>query len=590
MEIPPSLDSRPLALQLIFMKLIQCIFCLLCTLSPTIVLAQTNIASPQTRIVEAEPFKIKTGSSFVASSSGTTPRGGSVTASITRSRIIGDLQEAEAIITDKYVGNKTPNQSSITRSVLRSMLHSLDPHSNYFDAADWKELLDEQQSGYAGIGTSIETFHEGGSATTFVMSTFAGSPARRGGLRFGDKIVAVNGSSMLGYETDYVREKIRGAAGTTVRITVERNSSGKVETIELRRGIVSQPSIPDYYILRQGVGYINLSEGFTYTTDDEFTNALHELHRLGMTSLIVDLRGNGGGIVEQAVKVAEKFLPAGEMIVSQRGRTVADSREWRSTNLSPETLPLVLLVDESTASASEIVAGALQDSDRALIVGEKTFGKGLVQNVIDLPQKSGLTLTAARYYTPSGRSIQRDYSEIGEYDYFNHRRPAAAIDKPYFEARTVTGRRVFGGDGILPDENVPAGRLTATQSELLDPIFYFAREVVNGRIEGLGSYRTAELLSSRRVRSDLQFNDYLSAAFRNYVADNAWNFDNKTLVTEAAFIKRRLNYNIIMSLFGSVSAEQVLAEDDAQVLKAVETLPRAAQLTQTAAKIRQRQK
>lgn len=558
-------------------------------------IAQTNIASPQSRIVEAEPFKIKAGSSFSASSPGGPSRGGSENSSATRARIINDIREAEALIAENYVGNKASGQSWMTRSLLRSMLHSLDPHSNFYDAAAWKEMLEEQQSGYAGIGTSIGTFSEKGTAATFVLSTFDGSPARRSGLRFGDKIVAVNGRSMLGLDTDFVRENIRGASGTSVKITVERAGSDRLETIELRRGIVAQPSIPDYYILRPGIGYIDLSEGFNYTTDDEFTKALRELHRRGMTSLIVDLRGNGGGIVEQAVRVAEKFLPAGALIVSQRGRTVVDSREWRSANSAPETLPVVLLVDENTASASEIVAGALQDSDRALIVGEKTFGKGLVQSVIDLPQKAGLTLTAARYYTPSGRSIQRDYSEIGEYDYFSHRGhrgPASAIDKPYFEAHTVTGRKVFGGDGILPDENVTAVEFSREQIELLDPIFYFSREASAGRIAGITAVRPRPLASGEHLRPmELPANESLLNAFKSFVVTHAsWNTDEKMIAREAEFIVLRIRSNIATAAYGPIAAGQVLTDGDPRIVKALQVLPKAAQLSVTAAKIRQRQK
>jgi carboxyl-terminal processing protease len=263
-----------------------------------------------------------------------------------------------------------------------------------------------------------------------------------------------------------------------MRLTVERASNNRVETVEMRRGRVPQPSIPDAYILRPGIGYIDLSEGFNYTTYTELDTAVQDLKRSGMRSLILDLRGNGGGIVNQAVKVAERFLPSGTLILTQQGRARIDNRTWRSANPRAETMPLVVLVDENTASASEIVAGAFQDDDRALIVGDKTFGKGLVQGVIDLPGGTGLTLTAARYLTPSGRSIQRDYSKIDLYDYFNHKTPAADIDNPYFEARTATNRPVFGGDGIEPDEVIKSDTLSNVQVGLLDTIFAFSREAV----------------------------------------------------------------------------------------------------------------
>ena len=206
-----------------------------------------------------------------------------------------------------------------------------------------------------------------------------------------------------------------------VRMTVERVASGRLETIEMKRDRVFQPTLPNYFIVRDGIAYIDLSEGFSHTTSAEFAAALKELHRRGMTSLILDLRNNSGGILDQAIKVAEEFLPAGSAIISQRGRSIIDNREWRSANRNPEKLPMVVLVNDQTASASEVVAGALQDNDRALILGQNTFGKGLVQNVVGLPMGSGLTLTTARYFTPSGRSIQRTYTGTGMYDYFNHR-------------------------------------------------------------------------------------------------------------------------------------------------------------------------
>jgi carboxyl-terminal processing protease len=260
-----------------------------------------------------------------------------------------------------------------------------------------------------------------------------------------------------------------------VRLTIERADTKRIETVELKRSRVPQPSLPDAYLLRAGVGYIDLTEGFNYTTAEELKAALKELHAQGMKSLILDLRGNPGGILDQAVKVTEKFLPAGSQIVTQRGRFRIDNRTWNSADKNAETMPLVVLVNEQSASASEIVAGALQDYDRAIIVGEKTFGKGLVQSVINLPYGSGLTLTTARYFTPSGRSIQRDYENSGLYEYFNHKTSLSEQEKNKPLARTVTGRKVFGGDGILPDETVKTAKLTATEISLLDPIFFLQR-------------------------------------------------------------------------------------------------------------------
>lgn len=537
-----------------------------------------------------DPFSIRNGSTFSASGGSGTTDTEPVGTKIKPSRIGADIREAEELIRRNYVDSNATSYSELTQDALDGMLRSLDPHSNFFDAAEWKDLLDEQRSGYTGIGATISNFERAGVMDTYVLSTFPGSPAYKAQLRFGDKIVAINGEKVTGKSSDIVRDKIRGASGTIFRLTIERASTNARETIEIRRNRVPQPSIPDSYILRPGIGYIDLSEGFNYTTADEFDAAMRALKRAGMRSLILDLRENGGGIVDQAVMIAEKFLPAGTLILTQRGRARIDNRVWRSSNLVPETMPLVVLVNEDSASASEIVAGALQDDDRAMIVGEKTFGKGLVQSVIDLPGRTGLTLTTARYLTPAGRSIQRDYTKIDNYDYFNHKDPAAGIDKPYFEARTITDRKVFGGDGIQPDETVKSDDLDTVRAALLDPIFFFSQEAVNGRIAGQEDYRAVGFSFGKRVAAgDLTISDQLMSAFNDFVEKNMrGRFSSELLQKESGFIKLRLRYNIVMASYGAVSANQVLTEDDPQIAKAVETLPQAAQLAQLAAKARQK--
>ena len=548
----------------------------------------------------ADPFSIKRGSTFAASGgngggsgggSGNA-NGGPAEAGERLSKIAADIREAEAIISGNYVDARSVTNSELTKSALGGMLRSLDPHSNFYDAAEWKDLLDEQRSGYTGIGATISNFDNSGLTDTYILSTFPGSPAGRSQLRFGDKIVAINGEKMSGKDSDVVRDKIRGAIGTLFRMTVERAATNRLETVEIRRNRVPQPSIPDAYILRPGIGYINLSEGFNYTTSEEFDAALQELKRGGMRSLVLDLRGNGGGIVDQAVKVAEKFLPAGTEILTQRGRARIDNRTWRSVNPSPETMPLVVLVDENTASASEIVAGAFQDNDRAMIVGEKTFGKGLVQSVIDLPGSTGLTLTAARYLTPSGRSIQRDYSKLDLYDYYNHKTPDSGIDKPFFEARTITDRKVFGGDGIHPDEPVVSPELNGVEASLIDPIFTFARNAVNGRIAGSETYRAGTLSFGKRITpADFPVTDEILRSFNDFAENSPGSkVSAENLRTEQSFIKLRLRYYLSMASFGSVSANQVLIEDDPQIAKAIETLPRAGQLAQLATRARQNHK
>jgi carboxyl-terminal processing protease len=275
----------------------------------------------------------------------------------------------------------------------------LDPHSTYFDPIEYASFRTEQRSEYFGIGATIEDLREGNDVNTFIRATFPDSPAARAGLRYGDRILSVDGQSMKGKTFPEVRKFLLGARGTTVKVTVERPASHQSETVSIIRDAVSLPSIAQAYMLRSGVGYVAMTGGFNLTTADEFDVALKELHSKGMNMLVLDLRGNRGGLLIQAVRVANSFLQRGQMIVSQKGRFRDSSQAYAAVNENPDNIPLVVLVNGETASAAEIVAGALQDHDRALIIGETTFGKG--RTVHQLEYDSALLLTIAKYFTPS---------------------------------------------------------------------------------------------------------------------------------------------------------------------------------------------
>jgi carboxyl-terminal processing protease len=294
---------------------------------------------------------------------------------------------------------------------------------------------------------------------------------------------------------------------------------------------------------------------------------------MGMRSVVLDLRNNPGGVLDESAKVAERFLRAGSVIVSQRGRKTIDNRVWRSTNSNPEQLPVVILVDENTASASEIVAGALQDSDRAIIVGKRTFGKGLVQNVIDLPGGAGLTLTAARYFTPSGRSIQRDYSIGGLYDYYNNRGGADASNQPK-AAYTITRRKVFGGNGIQPDREAEALNLNPIQQLLLDPIFFYVKQLT---AQVVGD-RSARVTKIDTVRNGEQLDKFYAFLSRNA----EWGITCDMARKEAEFVLDRIDYNIAVSQHGSVEANRLLIRKDPQVRAAVNAIPAAFELAASA--------
>jgi carboxyl-terminal processing protease len=523
-------------------------------LSPMPLAAQSQTQfAPQT----IEPFALERGSVFEASGSGPGRR-----VSRTAAAMATEFAAAEAIIRQNhFAGSRVPAER-LTKSTLMGALRTLDPHSRFYGPAEWGDFLLEEKSTYTGIGATISEYQRGSEVATYIVAATPGGAAQAAGLKFGDKILAINGKSVAGKDGTEVRDMLRGPDRTAVSITLERAASLLRETVTLKRTAVPQPSVPDHYMIEKGVGYISLTEGFTLTTVKEFELALASLRNQGMTSLVLDLRGNGGGIVEKAVKVVENFLPRGTLILTQRGRMPDDNRVWRSANPKAETCPLVLLVDESTASAAEIVAGALQDNDRALIVGGRTYGKGLVQSVIELPEARGLTLTSARYLMPSGRSIQRDYSVTGLYDYFKHADRTSVIDNPYTETRTTTNRRVTGGDGIAPDEVVERPDLTARQARLIDPIFFFMRDVSAGRIRE-GSGRASAAID----------------AFADFAARHPeFGISQRDISGDAAFVDRRIRFTLETITGGVTAGVRVLNRADPQTQRAIQLLPAAQEL------------
>lgn len=503
-----------------------------------------------------------------------------------------DFDEALELIKDNYVEGKKLDYNSAFKSSIIGMLRSLDPHSNYFDRDEFEELKTDQRSEYFGIGASIYNYTVGKDADTFIIATFADAPANRAGLRYGDRIISVDGVKMSGRPSAEVRDKIRGPRGSVVKITIERAADKKVRTYEITRDAVPQPSIPDSYLLKPGVGYVDMTRGFNYSTTEELRQAVENLREKGMTSLVLDLRNNPGGFLDQSINVAELFLPAGQLILTQKGRNGLRDNTYISRNTTPDLIPLVILINEATASASEIVAGAMQDHDRALIVGKTSFGKGLVQSIIPLEYGAGLTLTSAKYFTPSGRLIQRDYSNGGFYDYYTHggsnrldqKNEANKQSGP--EKKTDTGRAVYGGGGIAPDETVAAKIISPGQRRLLSPIFAFSRELVNGRINGLDNYRVPQAIEFDHdlQPSDFPSSDSLFRSFKEFVAaDPSLKHLSALVDANRSFVNLQLRFNIVTAAYGRVMADRVFVTgDDQQVARAVEVLPRARDLAMSA--------
>lgn len=512
---------------------------------------------------------------------------------VTMEKIETDVAEALTVIENSHINGKKIDYNALFKTSIDGMLHSLDPHSNYFDAKEFEQFRTSQSSQYFGIGATIGDLSDekGNVIATYVKATFDGAPANRAGLRYGDKIVEVNGTPMVGKPFNEVREFLRGPRGTAATLVVERYGTGKRETVEIIRDAVSQPSIAESYMIKPGVGYIAMTGGFNYTTYNEFREAMKNLKAQGMQQLVLDLRNNGGGLVNQAYMVANTFLADGQTVFTQKGRLEGSARTFQAENDAPDNMPVVVMVNRNTASASEILAGALQDHDRALIVGESTFGKGLVQNPFVLDYGSMLLLTIAKYETPSGRLIQRDYSDGNLYNYYTKGGTLQEEDEantppptPKGEVRkTDAGRTVYGGGGISPDEplkpqTIPSERARA-QIKLNDPIFAYALNLAFGKTAGYESYKVDkpiafdyDIKATDFAITDNLYNDFKKFAVEKYKLSPA------QIDREKEYVQRILRTELVTAAYGATTSFQVFNNFDTQLSRAIELLPEAKQL------------
>lgn len=365
------------------------------------------------------------------------------------------------LIADDYVDDSV-NINNLIEMSIPQILSKLDPHTVYFSAKDMKAAQEELDGSFSGIGISFQIYND----TITVIEVIPGGPSYKAGILAGDRIVTVDDSTYVGESVDanFVKSKLRGDKNTIVKLGIKRSTSTKLLTFNVKRGDVPVNSVDAYYMIEPTTGYVKVNQ-FGSNTYNEFINALSTLKKDGAKRYIVDLRGNGGGYMEVAITMANEFLSENQLIVCTKGRFKRDdSMVYSDGNGSFQDAELVVLIDEYSASASEIFAGAIQDNDRGLIIGNRSFGKGLVQKQFMLPDSSAIRLTIARYYTPSGRCIQKSYKE-GEMAYEKEllnrycngelfSRDSIKIDKSkIFE--TAHGRKVYGGGGIIPDIFVP---------------------------------------------------------------------------------------------------------------------------------------
>ena len=501
----------------------------------------------------------------------------SADSSVTAGRILSDYKEALDVIDKNYAG--PVDHEKIADTSIQSMLQALDPHSSFFTRDEFRKLYEEQASQFYGIGVSILQHRDG----VYVQSVIPNTPADKAGLRYGDRFLQVDGKDATEWSSSEVSRNVRGKGGTTVKVRVQRVSSNAPLDFEIVRGGVPLPSIRNYFMLPNGVGYVGLTGGFQETTADELGEAIKNLQKQGMKSLVLDLRGNPGGLLQQAIAVVAKFVPTGQTVVSIKGRAQhARSKEHRAEGGQVENFPVVVMINGFSASASEIVAGALQDYARGVVVGTDSFGKGLVQRVFPLPYGTGLTLTTARYYTPYGRSIQRDYSG-SLYDYYVNQDDSndpSGESKPKPAGSPITtpsGRVLFGGRGIEPDVKVPALEFNPLRSRIADAAFYFTRQLVAGKVAGFENYKVDRQDQNQTIAPNaLLINDKLFEAFRSFtVADKASGLSLENINSQADFAKTRLRQELATANNSNEAGIQVLLEVDPQVLKAVEVMPEA---------------
>src|SRR5437868_2379513 len=356
---------------------------------------------------------------------------------------------------------------AIYNGAIPGMLHVLDPHSNFFDPKSYSLLREDQRGKYYGVGMTVGPRNN----KVIVIAPFVGTPAYRAGIRPGDIIVAVDGKPTDNMSTGDVADLLKGPKGTTVHISIQREGADKALEFAVVRDEIPRYSVDLHFLVRPGIGYMHVSQ-FNETTEHEVAQALDEMGDI--KGLILDLRQNPGGLLSEGVGVADKFLHKGALIVSHHGRSSPEKRYVAAHGNGGKEYPLVVLVNRGTASAAEIVAGAIQDHDRGLIAGETTFGKGLVQTVYPLSENTGLALTTAKYYTPSMRLIQRDYANVSLYDYYFNRESEESAHNASREVKlTDSGRTVYGGGGITPDVKIDAVKSNHFQDSLLQHYAFF---------------------------------------------------------------------------------------------------------------------
>ncbi len=479
------------------------------------------------------------------------------------------LKSVLDMISETYV--EEVNQDKLVDDAITGALKGLDPHSVYIPPKEMKSVKEEFQGNFEGIGISFEVVN----GVLTVVSPIPGTPSDRAGILAGDKIVKINSVPTKGITNDQVMAKLKGPKGTSVHVSIERPGVNELLEFDIVRDKIPLYSVDAKFMLDDKTGFVHFGK-FAETTADEIEQALQELEAQGMEQLILDLRNNGGGYLEEAQTIVNKFLPGGKKIVYTQGRVPNSSREYRSSNKSSyRKYPLIVMINRYSASASEIVAGGLQDLDRALIVGERSFGKGLVQNQFDLGDGSAVRITTARYYTPTGRLIQRPYDGKSLEEYYGEGRENDTLhtdsSKVFF---TPLGRKVFGGGGIVPDYHLTNDTITPYYSKLWSKGVF--REFINQFLEKRGPK-----LRDQYHNNFLQFNKTYTIgesdfqALLNLGAAKGLPIEAQAVEADQHDMRNILKSEIARFIWGSYEAAHVRIQSDRTVLQVMKFFPEA---------------
>ena len=474
------------------------------------------------------------------------------------------LAGAYSLLEQNYA-DPISSEKAIYQGAIPGMLRTLDPHSNFLDPNEYQDMQRKQRAQYFGIGMLISM----DGPKVIAMEPFPGSPAWKADLRRGDVIIAVDGKDVTKKDSAGVADMLRGQRGSPVRVTVMREGATEPVTVTVIRGEI-ETSLVDAFWLKPGIAFLKVTSFEAQNVARDVEAALTKLDESKIKGLILDLRENRGGLVTEAVSLSGRFLHDGQVVVSHRGRAEKEQVFRAKANPLAQKYPIVVLVNGNSASASEIVSGALQDHDRALILGENTFGKGLVQAQFPLTEGAALLLTIAHYYTPSGRLIQRDYTKGSFFDYYYARKPTQNTDDV---KSTDVGRKMYGGGGITPDEKFEPPKPTLFQRRIYSSslIYRFASSYFGAAKPSLPAGWSPD-------------ND-LMARFKTFLEKRDFTFTDAEFNHDKKWLTEQIRDEFYLRAFDKKTSDRAQFADDPEVQKAVDNLPKAATMLSEAQKV-----